>query len=225
MPSDDERRADHGRVEAGGAGRRPSARDCRLLDPDGSDLLPPPQPRDRRLLLLLRAADLPRLHDPDPGRDALPGVRQPADQGGAGRRRRRGRLRQRARRPRPDRAQRRRLPGRDRERQRRLQRRQRQLGRRRLRPLRRRRSPKASGTGSSPAASSTPASSTSPSTCSPLFFLGRHARAGDRHAALRRPLLRLAARPGPSGRCCSTPDALTVGASGRGLRHLRRRPS
>ena len=41
-----------------------------------------PEPRDRRLLLLLRAADLPRVHDPDPGRHALPGVRQPAHPGG-----------------------------------------------------------------------------------------------------------------------------------------------
>ena len=38
-------------------------------------LLPPPRPRDRRRLLALRAADLPRLHDPDLGRDALPRVR------------------------------------------------------------------------------------------------------------------------------------------------------
>ena len=41
-----------------------------------------------------------------------------------------------------------------------------------------------------------------------------HARAGDRHPALRRPLLRLAASPAPSARSCSTPTALTVGASG-----------
>ena len=38
-------------------------------------VLPPPRPRDRRLLLALRAPDLPRLHDPDFGRHALPRVR------------------------------------------------------------------------------------------------------------------------------------------------------
>ena len=53
------------------AGRSPSG-SLRFAD---GDLLPAPRPRDRRLLLQLRAADLPRLHDPDPGRDALPRVR------------------------------------------------------------------------------------------------------------------------------------------------------
>ena len=46
---------------------------------------------DERLLLELRAADLPRLHDLDPGRDALPGVRAPADPGPQPGRRRRAR--------------------------------------------------------------------------------------------------------------------------------------
>ena len=41
-----------------------------------ADLLPPPQPRDGRLLLDLRPADLPGLHDADAGRHALPGVRR-----------------------------------------------------------------------------------------------------------------------------------------------------
>ena len=43
-------------------------------DVDGH-LLPPSRPRDRRLVLELRAADLPGLHDADAGRHALPGVR------------------------------------------------------------------------------------------------------------------------------------------------------
>jgi hypothetical protein len=38
----------------------------------GGDLLPPSQSRDRRALLELRAADMPRLHDLDARRDALP---------------------------------------------------------------------------------------------------------------------------------------------------------
>ena len=91
MPSTTQQRTDRGGVEAGGAGglHRRAIVGCPV--PDGPDLLPPPRPRDRRLLLLLRAPDLPRLHDPDPGRDALPGVHPPADQGGRrgpGRRRR-----------------------------------------------------------------------------------------------------------------------------------------
>ena len=49
--------------------------------PRHGHLLPPPLARDRRLLLELRAADLPRLHDHHAGRHALPGVRQPAHQG------------------------------------------------------------------------------------------------------------------------------------------------
>ena len=44
-------------------------------------LLSPPLARDRRLVLLLRAADLPRLHDADLGGHALPGVRARAHQG------------------------------------------------------------------------------------------------------------------------------------------------
>ena len=42
--------------------------------PADGHLLPPSEPRDRRLVLQLRPADLPRLHDADAGRDALPGV-------------------------------------------------------------------------------------------------------------------------------------------------------
>ena len=57
----------------------------------GGDLLPPPGPRDRRLLLELRAADLPRLHDADPGRHALPGVRAASGRRCDGDRRRRSR--------------------------------------------------------------------------------------------------------------------------------------
>ena len=60
----------------GGRGWGPPSAPIVGSRPDGRDLLPPPRPRDRRLLLLLRAADLPRLHDPDPGRHALPGVRR-----------------------------------------------------------------------------------------------------------------------------------------------------
>ena len=43
-----------------------------------TDVLQAPRPRDERLVLALRAADLPRVHDPDAGRDALPGVRRRA---------------------------------------------------------------------------------------------------------------------------------------------------
>ena len=45
----------------------PHGRGCdaaQLAFSRGGDLLPPPEPRDRRALLELRAADLPRLHDP-----------------------------------------------------------------------------------------------------------------------------------------------------------------
>ena len=90
--------------------------------PMAADLLPPPRPRDRRLLLLLRAADLPRVHDADPGRHALPGVRAASGPRSSQGRRRGRRLRRRPGDLRPDRAQRRRLPGRDRRRQRRPQR-------------------------------------------------------------------------------------------------------
>ena len=82
-----------------------------------------PDRETARLLLLLRAADLPRLHDPDPGRDALPGVHAAADQGGAGGGRRRRPASAPSRRPivliaiNVDR-----LPGRDRRRRRRAQR-------------------------------------------------------------------------------------------------------
>ena len=166
MPSDDERRADQRWRRAGLGWGRPSAAIVGCCVRRGRDLLPASQPRDRRLLLLLRAADLPRLHDADPGRDALPGVRQPAHQGDQGGRRAPACFASApatfvlialnvAR-----------LPGRDRQRQRRL---------RRSAAARSSatsastgpRSPKASGTGCSPAASCTPASSTSPSTCSP----------------------------------------------------------
>ena len=59
------------------------------------DLLPPPEPRDGGVVLELRPADLPGLHDADPGRHALPGVlarRRPRSArshsvGGGGRRR------------------------------------------------------------------------------------------------------------------------------------------
>ena len=44
-------------------------------------LLPPSHARDRRLVLQLRASDLPGLHDADLGRDALPGVRGRAHEG------------------------------------------------------------------------------------------------------------------------------------------------
>ncbi len=55
-------------------------------------LLPTSLPRDRRLVLVVRPADLSRLHDADAGRDALPGVLAGADEGqddpvGVGRRR------------------------------------------------------------------------------------------------------------------------------------------
>ena len=57
---------------------RPRYRPRRL-----ADVLPTSGAGDERLLLELRAPDLPRLHDLDPGRDALPGMRAPADQGQA----------------------------------------------------------------------------------------------------------------------------------------------
>ena len=44
-------------------------------------LLPPLQPRDRRLVLQLRQPDLPGLHDADAGRHALPGLREAEDAG------------------------------------------------------------------------------------------------------------------------------------------------
>ena len=53
----------------------PSRSRDRLLPAHGH-LLSPPLARDGRLLLELRPADLPRLHDHDPGRHALPGVLQ-----------------------------------------------------------------------------------------------------------------------------------------------------
>ena len=58
---------------------RSAARPVACHPPRWRDLLPPSRPRDQRLLLELRAADLPRLHDLDAGRDALPGVRGRAD--------------------------------------------------------------------------------------------------------------------------------------------------
>ena len=45
------------------------------------DLLPAPEPGDRRVLLQLRAPDLPGVHDLDPGRHALPRVRPAKDKG------------------------------------------------------------------------------------------------------------------------------------------------
>ena len=127
-------------------------------------LLSPPLARDRRLLLELRAPDLPGLHDQHPGRDALPGVRLPAHQGRAPARD--------AERPgrhlRADRDQRDRVPGRGR-------RRAHVLGVQPREPLHQRRpdrelspakgSPTGNGGGSSPPASCTRTSSTSGSTC------------------------------------------------------------
>ena len=157
-----------------------------------ADLLPTPQPRDRRLLLQLRQTDLPRVHDADPGRDALPRVREPADQShprnshGSQSRALSGDLR----------------PGRD---QRRdflaeiasgaggLENDQ-HLADPRLRPLRplgrRRRVVPAA----SPPASSTPASSTSLGNMLLLFFLGRILEPGIGTARFLADLLRLALR-------------------------------
>ena len=74
---------ERGRAEADAAAAVPS--DARPLAPRRAprsfvavarDLLPAPRPRDERLVLALRAADLPRVHDAVPGRDALPRVRR-----------------------------------------------------------------------------------------------------------------------------------------------------
>src|SRR4051812_9489133 len=48
------------------------------------DVLPPSRPRDRGLVLVLRPADMSRLHDAHARRHALPGVRAPADEGAHG---------------------------------------------------------------------------------------------------------------------------------------------
>ena len=173
-----------------------------------------PDRETARLLLLLRAADLPRLHDPDPGRDALPGVHAAADQSGA--------------RTRPATAgSSSAVPatmvliainviaylveiagGRRRAQQ------SRRHGRQRLRAASAPPSPKASGTGWSPAASSTPS----------LLHIGFNmfaallpraaAGAGAGHAALRRPLLRLAARRLLRGADPRPERARPLGASG-----------
>ena len=64
------------------ASRPPSARAGPLLaSTRNGSLLPAPLARDRRVVLVVRAADLPRLHDSDFGRDALPGVLPRPDQG------------------------------------------------------------------------------------------------------------------------------------------------
>ena len=85
--------ARHARAARRRAARRARTRSSRssskpqpplqLAFPARGDLLPPPRPRDRRALLELRAADLPRLHDHHVGRHALPGVRAPAHAGDA----------------------------------------------------------------------------------------------------------------------------------------------
>ena len=67
------------------AARRPPGPSRRLIAPQGGrqrrrfdgHVLPPPVARDRRLVLQLRQADLPGLHDGDARGDALPGLRGP----------------------------------------------------------------------------------------------------------------------------------------------------
>ena len=173
MPSDDEDAADRRSRRDGRGWGPPSAAIVGCPVPMAETCYRHPDRETARLLLLLRAADLPRLHDPDAGRDALPGVREPADQGGAEPDRDARRLRRVAGDLRPDRDQRGRLPGRDRRRQRAAFSGQRAASSSPTSASSARPWPKASGTGSSPAASSTPASSTSASTCSLLYFLGR----------------------------------------------------
>ena len=149
----------------------------RALDPDTArisvvaraDLLPPPGPRDRGLLLELRTPDLSRLHDAVAGRHALPGVRaarRPRSvERRLNRRRRRvltyiliGDLRgARVRRPV--------------ERRQRGRRRHGHAGRR-PRPVTASTSSRASTSGCSRRASCTPASRTCSSTCSSLYILG-----------------------------------------------------
>ena len=182
--------------------------------PPMADVLPPPRSRDRRLLLELRPADLPGLHDADAGRHALPRVRAPAHEGAHAARRwassrrstyvliadQRDRLRS-ARslgsgpaRPRRDG----RLAG----------------HRRRALRARDRRSQRRVLAAGHRAASCTPASSTSRFNMYLLYILGPDARAGDRARPLRDHLLRLAARRARSARCSSIPTCRTVGASG-----------
>ena len=77
------------REQAGGAARaerrrdhhRPALARSLVSGPTDGDLLPPLRPRDRGLLLELRPADLPGLHDVDLRGHALPGVREPEDEG------------------------------------------------------------------------------------------------------------------------------------------------
>ena len=88
--------------------KRPAGPGPARLSLRNGHLLPPPLARDRRLVLELRAPDLPRLHDEHAGRDALPRVLAPAHEGQAAARHRDGP----ARHLRADRDQRDRLPDR-----------------------------------------------------------------------------------------------------------------
>ena len=56
-------------------------RRCTTVIVRDGHLLPPPQPRDGRLLLVVRSADLPGLHDADVGRHALSRVLEAEDAG------------------------------------------------------------------------------------------------------------------------------------------------
>ena len=173
-----------------------------------------PIARDRRLVFLLRAADLPGLHDADLGRHALPGVRARAHQGQDGAQRA-------STAPRGD-------PGADRDQRARCSSARPPPAPRWAagiggigtlydegRPVRAATSTRCttSTAGWSPAASCTTASCTSPSTCSSLYFLGAMLEPAIGRAELRRRLLRLAAG-GLVRRAAVLSPAPTVGASG-----------
>ena len=194
---------------------RPNGR-CYRRDPwrqrTWPPLLPPPRARDRRLLLELRPADLPGLHDADPGRHALPGVRAPAARRCA-----------RLRRPRsePSRASPMAI-----------------IVVCVVAFLAERRHRRPSGGGNGDDLPTTARSSARRSASDGeywrlvtsgflhagifhivfnmylLWMLGQMLEPAIGSRALRRALLHVAARPARSARCCVEPEALTVGASG-----------